>query len=414
MNQSIEMGHNERTARLGLLADDARGALGRVASAEADTIEGWLAYGAALNEGRALFPVGDNARFSEWLATNNLSVANDAERAAAMWAAANPPEFDTARQASNARTVRGIYAKWQEMDAERKAAEQRAIAEAERFKAEAERKAAAEAKAKADAERAEAKARADAEAAALRAAQQAKDAAARRLAQERAAIEAKARAEAEARAKQEEAKAKASNIAARQSEKSAKTADNSAKRSDKKAAAAKAGNTQGNDKLAHVSNNSGENEWYTPATFIEAARAVMGGFDLDPASSEIANRTVQADRIFTQEDDGLKQDWHIGRIWMNPPYAQPLMGQFADKFAAEIRKGSEGIVLVNNATETAWFQTIAAECSAICFPKTRIRFLDPEGNPGAPLQGQAIIYCGPDVEAFKEAFAAFGLVVSHG
>lgn len=167
-------------------------------------------------------------------------------------------------------------------------------------------------------------------------------------------------------------------------------------------------------KKAHVAQNSGNNEWYTPAQFVEAARTVLGSFDLDPASSEIANRTVKADRIFTQEDDGLKQDWPIGRIWMNPPYAQPLMGQFADRFAAEVRRGSEGVVLVNNATETAWFQTVAAECSAICFPKTRIRFLDPEGNPGAPLQGQAIIYCGPNASNFAEAFSGFGLVVLHG
>lgn len=167
-------------------------------------------------------------------------------------------------------------------------------------------------------------------------------------------------------------------------------------------------------KKAHVSQNSGNNEWYTPAQFVEAARAVMGGFDLDPASSETANRTVKAERIFTAEDDGLKQEWPVGRIWMNPPYAQPLMGKFAERFAAEVRQGSEGIVLVNNATETVWFQTIAGECSAICFPKTRIRFLDPDGNPGAPLQGQAIIYCGPDPDAFEKAFGIFGLVVRHG
>jgi phage N-6-adenine-methyltransferase len=167
-------------------------------------------------------------------------------------------------------------------------------------------------------------------------------------------------------------------------------------------------------KKAHVAQNSGNNEWYTPAPYVEAARAVMGGFDLDPASSEIANRTVKADRIFTAEDDGLAQDWPVGRIWMNPPYAQPLMGQFASKFAAAVRAGSEGVVLVNNATETAWFQEMAAECSAICFPKSRIRFLDPQGNPGAPLQGQAIIYCGPDADAFEAEFRQFGLVVLHG
>jgi phage N-6-adenine-methyltransferase len=164
-----------------------------------------------------------------------------------------------------------------------------------------------------------------------------------------------------------------------------------------------------------VAQNSGNNEWYTPAEFVDAARDVLGGFDLDPASSEIANGTVKAHRIFTAEDDGLSHEWPIGTIWMNPPYAQPLMGQFADRFAAEVRRGSSGIVLVNNATETAWFQTIAAECSAICFPKARIKFLDPLGNAsGAPLQGQAIIYCGPWPEDFTEAFARFGLVVRHG
>jgi phage N-6-adenine-methyltransferase len=164
----------------------------------------------------------------------------------------------------------------------------------------------------------------------------------------------------------------------------------------------------------HVANNSGNNEWYTPGEIIEAAVAVLGGFDLDPASSEIANRTVRAAQFFTEQDDGLAQEWPIGRIWMNPPYAQPLMGEFARRFAAEVRRGSTGIVLVNNATETAWFQTIAQVCTAICFPQSRIRFLDPLGNAsGAPLQGQAVIYCGPDVAAFHATFAAFGFVVQH-
>jgi phage N-6-adenine-methyltransferase len=164
----------------------------------------------------------------------------------------------------------------------------------------------------------------------------------------------------------------------------------------------------------HVSQNSGNNEWYTPPEFIEAARMVLGEFTLDPASSEIANQTVKALQIFTADDDGLSQEWPIGTIWMNPPYAQPLMGQFAEKFASEVKRGSSGIVLVNNATETAWFQTLASECSAVCFPKSRIKFLDIDGNlKGTPLQGQAILYFGLDANAFFNNFSCFGSVFYH-
>ena len=52
-------------------------------------------------------------------------------------------------------------------------------------------------------------------------------------------------------------------------------------------------------KDAHVGPNSGVPEWYTPAELIDAARDVLGGIDLDPASSAIANETVKAERYFT-------------------------------------------------------------------------------------------------------------------
>ena len=165
------------------------------------------------------------------------------------------------------------------------------------------------------------------------------------------------------------------------------------------------------DKAAHVAHNTGENEWYTPSEYIEAARVVMGSIDCDPASSTIANQTVRASLFYSAEENGLEQPWH-GNVWLNPPYAQPLISQFADVFivkwnALEI---PQGIILVNNATETAWFATLVSEATSLCFPRGRIRFFDPQGNMGAPLQGQAFLYYGEQEADFHEVFRQFGVV----
>ena len=159
---------------------------------------------------------------------------------------------------------------------------------------------------------------------------------------------------------------------------------------------------------AHVANNSGNNEWYTPPAIIEAARSVMGAIDLDPASSEIANKAVGAPIFYSESDCGLEKDW-VGRVWMNPPYAQPLIQQFCEKLVGS-EFVTDAVVLVNNGTETKWGQVLLSACSAVCFPTGRIRFVDPEGNLGnAPLQGQMIVYLGEKKEEFCREFSGFGI-----
>jgi phage N-6-adenine-methyltransferase len=162
-----------------------------------------------------------------------------------------------------------------------------------------------------------------------------------------------------------------------------------------------------------VTLNSGENEWYTPDEYLDLARQVLGGIDLDPASNEVANERVGAARFFTAESNGLAQNW-AGRIWLNPPYAQPLIAEFADKMVEEwtvLSQVEAAIVLTNDCTDTAWFHHLAKACTAICFTRGRIRFISPHGESGTPTQGQAFFYFGHDVARFSLVFADTGIVL---
>jgi len=96
----------------------------------------------------------------------------------------------------------------------------------------------------------------------------------------------------------------------------------------------------GNDKKwsNRHSGLTGHFEWYTPQEYVDLARNVMGGIDLDPATHEIPQRRIKAEKYFTEKDDGLTKEWH-GRVWLNPPYAATLIYRFVDKLLAEIKAG---------------------------------------------------------------------------
>lgn len=156
---------------------------------------------------------------------------------------------------------------------------------------------------------------------------------------------------------------------------------------------------------------TGENEWYTPAQFIEMARAVMGGIDLDPASCAEANETVGATQYFDEDQDGLTQRW-LGRVWLNPPYSRDLMPRFTDKLNGALISGdvSEAIMVSHNNTDTAWFHKLAPLCTAICFPVGRIRFYRGE-DVAAPVNGQMFMYFGANAIRFQQVFSSIGFVV---
>jgi DNA-binding Lrp family transcriptional regulator len=154
--------------------------------------------------------------------------------------------------------------------------------------------------------------------------------------------------------------------------------------------------------------SSKSNEYFTPPKYVEVARRVMGGIDLDPASNRRANETVQADLYYDHENNGLKQPW-AGRVWLNPPYGRQA-GDFVSRLISEYREGEvdEAIVLVNaHSAETNWFAPLWE--GLICFTDHRIDF-DTAHEVSGSTHGSAFSYFGPNERAFIKEFDRFGYV----
>lgn len=132
-----------------------------------------------------------------------------------------------------------------------------------------------------------------------------------------------------------------------------------------------------------------KDEWYTPQSLTDA----LGPFDLDPASPEAGHRRI-ADKEFTKADDGLSQPWH-GRVWLNPPFSQPLLRRFVHRMAQH----ANGIMLIPcRGFDTAWFQEdVFGKASAVLFLRGRVTFSGPKGRRGghSPI-GTLLVAYGKD------------------
>ncbi len=159
-----------------------------------------------------------------------------------------------------------------------------------------------------------------------------------------------------------------------------------------------------------INQDSGDYEYYSPQTIVDAARLVMGEIDLDPFSSDAANRRVRAARYFTVKDNGLVQDWH-GRVWMNHPFSRILNPLCIDKLDHEFRIGhtTEACAICYAATSEAWFRPLLMRPQCYLTPRTNYYLPDGSLKRGV-TKGSVVTYFGPNVDRFAEVFHSFGIV----
>jgi len=129
-------------------------------------------------------------------------------------------------------------------------------------------------------------------------------------------------------------------------------------------------------------------DWYTPKPLLDALDLV---FDLDPCSPG-PGHWVPAKKIYTIEDDGLRQPWH-GLVFMNPPFGGrnghvPGLVKFLDH--------GDGVAIVRAYTSSGWWhEHVVPRAELLCFPKGKTKFIRPDGSIGtAPGHGVVLLGMG--------------------
>lgn len=127
--------------------------------------------------------------------------------------------------------------------------------------------------------------------------------------------------------------------------------------------------------------------WLTPPALLTAIGGAAA-FDLDPAAA-MNQPWPTARHHYTKADNGLTKRW-FGRVWLNPPYSNPLLG----RFLARMAEHDHGTALIFARTETDAFHRFVWERAAAClFLRGRLTFLDAEGKPGKANSGAPSVLC---------------------
>ena len=108
-------------------------------------------------------------------------------------------------------------------------------------------------------------------------------------------------------------------------------------------------------------------EWSTPQLLWESLNDEFG-FTVDVAAADDNHKT---ERYYTEESDGLAQNWDSESVWCNPPYGR-VIRDWVEK-ASQQQTGTV-VMLIPSRTDTAWFHDYIYQKAEIRFIRGRLKF----------------------------------------
>lgn len=132
--------------------------------------------------------------------------------------------------------------------------------------------------------------------------------------------------------------------------------------------------------------SSKTNDWATPQDLFDKLNNHFN-FTLDVCAS---SDNTKCSEYFTEEDDGLKQDWTAtpGAAWMNPPYGREI-GKWMHKAYETGQQGKTVVCLVPARTCTAWWHDYAAK-GDVLFLRGRLKFGNAKNS--APFPSAIVVF----------------------
>lgn len=126
-------------------------------------------------------------------------------------------------------------------------------------------------------------------------------------------------------------------------------------------------------------------EWSTPQDFFDKLNNEFN-FTVDVAST--ANNAKCAN-YYTENENGLVQNWGGQRVWCNPPYGKD-MPKWIEKAYNERNNAECIVMLIPSRTDTRAFHNWIYGVAEIRFVKGRLKF--GEMNQAAPFPSMVVIY----------------------
>lgn len=127
-------------------------------------------------------------------------------------------------------------------------------------------------------------------------------------------------------------------------------------------------------------------DWTTPQDFFDKLNQEFE-FTLDVASSK---ENHKCNKYFTEEENGLIQDWSNNVCFCNPPYGREIKKWVKKCYEEGKKENTIVVMLIPARTDTSYFHDYIYNKSEIRFIRGRLRFGD--GKSPAPFPSMVVIY----------------------